>query len=165
MHAMKVGRIPKSLENGQVRLDLIGPLSWFTYYKLFKDVDLRILHQLGYHKDSGRFKAFWFSLYLFNFAYLIRYNNQPVGVVGIYQWQPGRSLFLTLAILKDGFFGKGIGSTSLKILLTAFAKTNLCRKVLIEVKNDNVKALRFWKRHGFRIVNETRLTYILDLII
>ncbi len=163
MPVFKVGKIPKRLDNGQVHLKLVGPWDWLRLYRLVRQADPQSLSQLGFHEKKAGLKAFLLLLYLFRLSYMVCVKDRAVGIAGIYEWQPGVELFLTLAILDASYRNMGIGSVCIELLLHEFLGSNLCRMIFVEVKKHNVKGLRFWKRHGFKVEFETRSTYVLKI--
>jgi ribosomal-protein-alanine N-acetyltransferase len=69
----------------------------------------------------------------------------------------GQADVLTMAVAAD-HWGQGIGSTLLTALLTEAASRG-CAEVFLEVRSDNPRAQRLYRRHGFSAVGLRRGYY------
>ncbi len=82
-------------------------------------------------------------------------DGQIVGYAGLLAPEPGRGRpepggqadVLTMAVA-PGRWGRGIGSGLLRALLAEAAERG-CAEVLLEVRVDNPRAQRLYRRHGF----------------
>ncbi len=73
--------------------------------------------------------------------------NNPVGVV-TYNIENGECEILSLNSLLEGM---GIGTALVETVVNK-AKAAGCRRLWLIMTNDNTTALRFWQKHGFRII-------------
>jgi ribosomal-protein-alanine N-acetyltransferase len=78
-------------------------------------------------------------------------NHKIIGfLVGI-KLTPQNAKILMLSVLKD-YQNRGIGSQLLKNFLNEIILQNII-KVELEVKTKNYKAIKFYKKNGFEIVD------------
>ncbi len=162
MPVFRAWRIPKRIRaGGNLELKLLTVRSWPLLYKLLKEADVTVIKNLGFPVSTSPLKIALFSIHLFSWTYIIRYQDQPIGMLGVYNWQPGLQLFITLAVFKERFRNRGLGSRILKALTCHLRAADICIHVLVEVKKDNVKGLNFWKKNGFRVIHETCSTIIM----
>lgn len=74
-------------------------------------------------------------------------------IIGSSQLDKGRRRFshkaeFAISVLKD-YWGKGV-STALFNTVLDYAKANGIRKINLEVRKDNLRAINFYKKHGFQ---------------
>ena len=161
MPVFRTMKIPKRLEDAGIGLELNNLWNWPLSYRLLKEADRTCLERLGLDPEIPPFRIFLCSLYLFSWVYIIKKENEPVGLLGVYQWEPGIQLFLTLALVKEISRHRGIGSKAIEILMGSIEERRICRQVLVEVKKDNHSGLGFWEKNNFRLCHETGSTYLL----
>ncbi len=162
MPVFRALKIPKRIRAGDdLELKLLTVRSWPLLYKLLKEADVAVIKNLGFPGNASPLKIVLLSIHLFSWAYIIRYEDKPIGMLGIYHWQPGVQLFITLAVFKKKFRNKGLGSCILKALTRHLRAADICIHVLVEVKKDNVRGLNFWKKNGFRVIQEAHSTIIM----
>lgn len=155
MPAFQIGKIPPRLKGPTICLDLLKPWSWPALYRLFKKSDKDCLECIGFLNNTSPLRMLLFSLYRFNWAYLIEANQTPVGIAGIYSFEPRCSLFLALAVLDGSHRAMGIGSECVEILTNSFKKMGLCKEVWVEVLKNNKRGFNFWIKNGFTLEYKT----------
>ncbi|HDN96200.1 MAG TPA: ribosomal-protein-alanine N-acetyltransferase [Thermoplasmatales archaeon] len=74
-------------------------------------------------------------------------NGKIVGFILSAKQSKDELRILMLAVKKE-YRGQGIGSMLLKELLLKFPEV---RRIYLEVKVENKKAIKFYKKHGFKI--------------
>lgn len=77
--------------------------------------------------------------------YIIKYKNENVGSIYLSK-QNEIGIFI-----KKGIQGKGIGKTSMQILM----KKNPRKRYLANVNPENIKSIKFFKKNGFRLIQYT----------
>ncbi len=162
MPVFRARKIPKRIRAGDnLELKLLTVRSWPLLYKLFKEADVAVIKNLGFPGSASPLKIALLSIHLFSWAYIIMYEDKPIGMLGIYHWQPGGQLFITLAVFKERCRNRGLGSCILKVLTRHLRAGDICRYLFVEVKKANVKGLNFWEKNGFRVIHETHSTIIM----
>lgn len=83
-------------------------------------------------------------------------NIEPFAVAALYNIKQESAEFGRLMIGRDGFKGKGFGR-QIVLELTRYAFNVLnCKRVYLEVFNDNLKALKSYEKVGFRMTGESK---------
>lgn len=72
--------------------------------------------------------------------------------------------FITSFVVSDRYQRKQIGTRLMKYLF-ALAVLNNAKKVILEVKKDNLNARRFFERLGYKLIRESALTYMMERIL
>jgi [ribosomal protein S18]-alanine N-acetyltransferase len=89
--------------------------------------------------------------------YLVAYDHRGIaGYAGLLA-AGGQSDVVTLAVAVD-HWGLGIGSTLLEALLTEAARRG-CTEIFLEVRTDNSRAQRLYRRYGFAEIGIRRGYY------
>jgi L-amino acid N-acyltransferase YncA len=116
--------------------------------KLFRDTALPLPDE-GL-KTLRSFPAFskWL-LFTFQVIYLIEREKSVIGIVGLYDMKPGKSLKLSIAICNPDDRKKGYGAEALGLLFPYFQETGLAEEILAEVSSDNTRSLFFFAKAGF----------------
>ncbi len=161
MPAFQIGKIPQRIEGTRVSLRLLQPSRWLAAYRLFKGADRECLAKLGFVTETPPLRILLYSLYRFQWAYLLTSQGNPVGITGIYSWEPGCSLFIALAILDASFRGQGIGSEGLGLITSSFKQKGLCKEIWVEVRKENQEGLNFWLKNGFKLEYETKEQFVM----
>ena len=82
-------------------------------------------------------------------------NGKIVGFILSAKQSKDELRILMLAVKKE-YRGQGIGSMLLKELLLKFPEV---RRIYLEVKVENKKAIKFYKKHGFKIKEKIKDFY------
>ena len=76
-------------------------------------------------------------------------NGELIGFTdGYFEAWNGRFWITNLHVFESVSRGRGIGSALLQKMLDSAAQTN-ARAVMVETQNGNVRALNFYRKHGF----------------
>ena len=107
-------------------------------------------------KAFGSLVSFWVWMHMaFQILYVIEvqeYDLQRIiGFLGIYNMQPGRELWLSLAIFDAKDRGQGHGQRALRLLLSTIQKDRIVNRVCGEVLEDNTGSFRFLRKFGFDV--------------
>ncbi|NPA95195.1 MAG: GNAT family N-acetyltransferase [Thermodesulfobacteria bacterium] len=151
MPVFQIGKIPPRLEGPTVCLELLKPWDWPALYGLFKRLDRESFESLGFMNSTSALGMLLFCLFRFRWAYMIKTRKTPVGLAGVYSFEPGCSLFLALAILDSTYRDMGIGRECVGLVTTAFKDHGLCKEVWVEVLKSNQRGLNFWLKNGFTL--------------
>jgi RimJ/RimL family protein N-acetyltransferase len=117
--------------------------------------------------SGSRVKAFGSSASLwrwvrrtFQVFYVIEVVKRPgrrmIGFAGIYNMEPGSSLWVSLVIFDPKDRRHGYGRRALELLLSCFQKDHVAKTVCGEVLATNTGSLRFLKKLGFHVLAEDR---------
>jgi len=162
MPVFRAWKIPKKIRASEnLELQLLTIRSWPLLYKLLKKAEASILKKLGFPSDVSPLKITLFSVHIFSWGYIIKYEDQPIGIVGVYNCQPGIKLYITLAIFVERFRNRGLGSSVIRALISSLRAADICRYVFVEVKKDNIQGLSFWQKNGFYLTYDTPSTIIM----
>jgi aminoglycoside 6'-N-acetyltransferase len=105
--------------------------------------------------------------------YIIEYKNTPIGYMQYYPIttaqlklygysEENEKVFGVDQFIGDtSFWGKGIGTTMIGLLLDCINLKEGIQRVLLDVKNTNVRAIRCYKKCGFQIVRSLENNYSL----
>ena len=92
---------------------------------------------------------------------MIKFNDQIIGAAwleNITQNDATMGIYIALA----NYRGKGIGSEVIKILIgMAFKEINL-KKLYLNVRENNINAIRCYEKCGFKITKTYPKTYFID---
>ena len=77
-------------------------------------------------------------------------SKKLIGLVAVYLNDETKTMFITSVSLIKQHEGIGIAKGLLNLCLD-YGKVNTFYKVNLEVKNENIKAISFYKKHGFSI--------------
>ena len=93
--------------------------------------------------------------------FMIKFNDQIIGAAwleNITQNDATMGIYIALA----NYRGKGIGSEVIKILIgMAFKEINL-KKLYLNVRENNINAIRCYEKCGFKITKTYPKTYFID---
>lgn len=87
---------------------------------------------------------------IFNFAYMIVVDFNPIGFIGIYNLIPGQSARISLVIFDREKRRRGYGSSAFDLLADNLQTYCKVKTIMITYKNDNAAARSFWKKCGFQ---------------
>jgi RimJ/RimL family protein N-acetyltransferase len=85
-----------------------------------------------------------------------RERRGMIGFAGIYNMDPGNSLWVSLVIFDPKDRRRGYGTRALELLLSSFQKDHVVKRVCGEVLASNTGSLRFLKKLGFDVFAEDR---------
>lgn len=94
---------------------------------------------------------------LSNYAnfYIAKENGENIGILVFYANDTNRKCaYISLIGVKDTYQGKGLGKWLLEFCENE-AKQNGMKIIALEVDNDNLNGMKFYKRNGFVVVSET----------
>ena len=99
--------------------------------------------------------ASWFHVWLkmkkiFNLAYIIVVDSQPVGFIGLYNIIPGQSAEMSLVLFDKEQRSRGYGSRAFHLLAFNLQKYSIVKGIFVDYKTDNADAQSFWNRCGFK---------------
>lgn len=104
----------------------------------------------------------WFEKYKQNkneTIYIIYYKDVPVGMIGILLEKNGTLGTIGRVLMGNASYRRnGIMSEAFRILTK---KLYSCDMYSLEVKKDNIPALKFYSLNGFLITRETKESYIM----
>lgn len=138
-------------DDAQVILNLLKQLSQESSAILVPHLDTLTIEQEAY------------SLYDINdstdsLILLAQYRNHPIGIVTIMELadrpQVGE---LGVAVLKD-FWRNGIGSLLVDEATYWFANYSTLQKLVLDVFDDNVPAIKLYQKYGFVKTGEAKVT-------
>jgi RimJ/RimL family protein N-acetyltransferase len=132
-----------------------------------KDVDVVAVNDLVSvlgPKPLSSVMSFWKWVHTtFQLLYIIEIEKSDtrriIGVLGIYNMQVGRELWVSLLVFDSKYCGRGYGRSALRVLLSSLQKDRTLRRVCGEVSLTNIQSLRLLQRLGFLTYghNEDRL--------
>lgn len=108
-----------------------------------------------------------FSLKIFNHAtqFWLTYKSEPIGFAACYFNNPDKKFgYITTISVVDSWQGFGLGVKILKKILS-FASLNEFEEVRLEVYNTNKKALKFYLKNGFNVIETRTNSMILSCIV
>jgi len=107
-------------------------------------------------KENYTFDLFLHLWHISPYGFLVaRENNRIVGfIIGVKTSQ--KELRILLLAVDEKYRRKGIGSMLLKKLLLNFPDV---RRIYLETRVDNMQAIKFYMKHGFRIVEKIKNFY------
>jgi RimJ/RimL family protein N-acetyltransferase len=96
----------------------------------------------------------WFRVWLkmkkiFDFAFMIDIDCEPVGFIGIYDLTPGQSAGISLVIFDRDKRGKGWGGRAFRLLAQNLVSYSTVRSLSVTYKSGNAAARSFWTKCGF----------------
>ena len=100
------------------------------------------------------FKAFLKDPFLLFLVYL---NNEKVIGYIVASLENGKGHIISLAVHPE-FRRRGVGSALLKEVLTSMKKRGILT-VKLEVNENNVSAINFYKKHGFKFLKKIKKYY------
>jgi len=87
-------------------------------------------------------------------------DGAMIGVVAFvasnFEGDPHRAFF-SLLMIGASFRRQGIGTTIVKLIENEIRKDTQVKAILTAVQVNNLQALRFWQKNGYRIVGEPEL--------
>ena len=86
--------------------------------------------------------------------------NKLIGLIALYT--DGSNGFITNVSVEDKFLGDGVGYTLLK-KCKEYISINNFKKLRLEVKNDNDRAIKFYERNDFIIVGHNKDNLTMEL--
>ncbi|GEM_PF-3830111 len=153
MQGFQLGHLPSRLKDKDVCLVIPGLFDLVWLSRALRDADVEIRENLGLKRAPGACTSTFLLLRLFNWVYLIRTKNNRVGLLGIYDWEPGQHAFLSVVIWSDTQRDRGIGSSAVRLAMEGLVENGLCKEFFVEVKECNYRGIRFWERNGFSQIN------------
>lgn len=104
--------------------------------------------------------------------YIVEYNHTPIGYMQYYPIREDqlksygysnnpKICGIDQFIGETSLWGKGIGTAMIRMLLVFISVEEDVHKVLLEVKNTNVRAIRCYEKCGFQIVTSLESDYSL----
>lgn len=95
---------------------------------------------------------------------LLKYNDEFVGVIDLIENYPNDGTnFIGLFMLDTKYQGKGYGTKILEELFKLFENDNI-KKVRLAAILENKKALDFWKKQEFSVVEEKEIQLTENII-
>lgn len=113
-------------------------------YKLLIEFQDSFYTSLGNEEDIKRYAE---KLFYNAFVYVCEESDRNVGLLVFYA-NRGEVSYLTSIVVKTDMQGNGIGETLLKFFIE-YSINHSFRKMRLEVKENNLKAVQFYKKHGF----------------
>ena len=108
--------------------------------------------------------AFSEKIYSSAIQFWIKYNNEPIAFAACYFNHPQKKFgYITTISVVEDFQNKGIGIKLLNKIIV-YAKSNQFKEIRLEVFNRNEKAINFYLKHGFTVLEQKENTMILYLI-
>lgn len=90
------------------------------------------------------------------------HGKEVVAVAKLSSWNDGA--YLSCFVVRDDFQRKGLGTKLMKYMF-AVALLRGFKKVYLEVKKDNDIAISFFKRMGYKTVEEKEYTYLMKKVL
>ena len=94
-------------------------------------------------------RLWWRMRQRYTCCYTIRRDGRPIGLIGLYGLDPGRTAELTLVIAEEADRGKGYGTESYGLFMSRFSGGRPKETVLVRLAQPEARALSFWRRLGF----------------
>jgi len=89
-------------------------------------------------------------------------RRRVVGFVGLYNFEPGRSLWISLAIFHPEDRQRGYGQQALTLVLQTLRTNHVVKTVGVEVLKVNKASLRFCQKLGFAIRGQNAQSFVLE---
>ncbi len=125
-----------------------------------KDVDFVYQLEKQVFGQSLEKKMLYDEILYNKMAYYVMalYEDKRAGYVGVWLTEPNAEIINI--VLKPEMMGKGIGKALIEHVISHCKKKHI-KKISLEVRPSNNRALRFYQRHGFEVVH-TRKQYYQD---
>jgi RimJ/RimL family protein N-acetyltransferase len=123
-----------------------------TIWKWFNDVEVGLpagndIRPISFAELEARFEKELQDDSVTRFSIVV--DGTLIGRCGLFDWDDALSLSLAIAIGEQTYWGKGYGTTAIRLLLDyAFVHRN-AHRVWLEVAADNERAIRAYRRCGF----------------
>jgi RimJ/RimL family protein N-acetyltransferase len=80
---------------------------------------------------------------------MIRRGRKRVGLLGLYNFVPGKSVEMVLTLKEKSDRGKGYGSESLSVFLDRLKKGPEIGEIIVTIDGGDRRTIDFWKKAGF----------------
>lgn len=142
-------KLPRSIRGTSVRLKRLA----VTDGPFLTELAARVVPQPGQARGglsfAYPFRLWWRMRRRYTCCYIIRRDGRPIGVVGLYALDPGRTAEITLVIGEEGDRGKGYGTESFGLFMSRLSAGRPVEAVLVRLAQPDARALTFWRRLGF----------------
>jgi len=104
---------------------------------------------------EGPLEISWFRLFfllrkIFVISYCIEYNSKRIGLIGLFDLLSDRSAELALVIADPSARRRGHGTSAFNLLAGALENHPFIENLTVSVMRENLDALAFWRRLGFK---------------
>ncbi|MBY9002338.1 MAG: ribosomal protein S18-alanine N-acetyltransferase [Candidatus Lokiarchaeota archaeon] len=87
------------------------------------------------------------------FFKLLNSNEKIIGFVIVLE-QERNTLNIISLLIKEGYRNMGLGSFLLNHVLMEVEKSQIFKRIILNVRTSNLSALKLYKNHDFRIIKE-----------
>lgn len=94
--------------------------------------------------------------------FLVNTINEDIGMCAIYANDyENKIIYISSISIKKEYLSKGLGQILLDYIFTLKDNYNM-KYIKLEVKRNNIKAINFYKKNGFNVVEEKQKTYLME---
>ena len=86
-------------------------------------------------------------------------NSELVGLIAVYFNLNKNSSFITSFSVKNDYIGSSLGKKLLLFFEDYITKKTTVKETSLEVYISNVRALKFYKKNGYKIINSSKNKY------
>jgi len=142
-------RLPRSIQGASVRLKRLNVTDGPFLTRLAAHPALRPGRKRGGPPFAYALRLWWRMRQRYTCCYIIRRDGRPIGLIGLYALDPGRTAELTLVIAEEADRGKGYGTESYGLFMSRFSRGRPVERVLVRLAQPEARVLSFWRRLGF----------------
>lgn len=105
----------------------------------------------------------WLIKKTFTVVYCIECDSKPIGLIGLYNLELGKSAELTLLIFEKNFRRLGYGTTVFTIFAKYLKGHSIAENIIVRIKTSNIVSISFWKKLGFKEIsrkNDIQIMYM-----
>lgn len=138
------------MNNKIIKLRKIKKSDWLYFLKWWKDKELIKMTSGIYEKDDNILKGYFLNMVnsAKNHDYLILSNKKPIGNISLTHKNKSTSE-MHIVIGEKEYWGRGFGTSATKeALKIAFSKLKY-KKVYLETRPKNKRAINMYKHCGF----------------
>lgn len=93
--------------------------------------------------------------------YFLVNNDIDIGMCAIYSNDyENKIIYISSISIKKDYLSKGLGQVLLDYIFTLKNNYNM-KYIKLEVKKNNIKAINFYKKNGFQVIEEKLETYLM----
>lgn len=133
--------------------------------KGLRSADILEANGLNRPISGSLFKVWWWLRKTYAVLYCIEVDSRCIGFLGLCNMDPGRSAEASLVIFNRADRHLGHGTRAFTVLLEGIRRYPLIKKIFVRVKVDNRAALSFWTKLGFREVETTEGTRLMEKVV
>ncbi|NOY64236.1 MAG: GNAT family N-acetyltransferase [Nitrospirae bacterium] len=143
-------KIPRIMVDGSLMLRPLRILDASFLTRGFKNEGILLINLRNRSLIPLWLSTWWWTKRTFLPAYCIVQDSKRIGFIGLYNLILGESAEVSLAIFEKDQRRRGYGTRAFNLLLHNLQRYSVVKRIFVKVRRDNRSALFFWKRLGFR---------------